>query len=154
MFSTSSWHLAYGVVRQKSNTDAPAGCHKDHRKVLRHLTCSTCCCCCGSSADEVKGYMQGHRGQGKQSDNHKCRKESQCLKPVQQWHDPHGRPRMQYFSVLAHGDTYGKARSTMAGNAGVCGLFSNIDTVLQDFCINCCLLKIAGKVLKHTCTAC
>ena len=59
--STSSWHLAYGVARQKSNMDAPAGCHKDHRKVLRHLTCSTCCCC-GSSADEVKGYMQGHRG--------------------------------------------------------------------------------------------
>jgi hypothetical protein len=41
-------------------------------KVLHHLTCSTCCCCCcGSSADEVKGYIQGHRGQGKQSDNHK-----------------------------------------------------------------------------------
>jgi len=67
--STSSWHLAYGVAQQKSNMDAPAGCHKDHRKVLRHLTCSTCCCC-GSSADEVKGYMQGHRGQ----DNHKCSK--------------------------------------------------------------------------------
>ena len=59
--STSSWHLAYGVGRQKSNMDAPAGCHKGHDKVLRHLTCSTCCCC-GSSADEVKGYMQGHRG--------------------------------------------------------------------------------------------
>ena len=58
---TSSWHLAYGVVRQKSNMDVPAGCHQDHRKVLRHLTCSTCCCC-GSSADEVRGYMQGHRG--------------------------------------------------------------------------------------------
>ena len=59
--STSSWHLAYGVGRQKSNMDAPGGCHKGHGKVLRHLTCSTCCCC-GSSADEVKGYMQGHRG--------------------------------------------------------------------------------------------
>ena len=59
--STSSWHLAYGVARQKSNMDAPAGCKKDDRKVLRHLTCSTCCCC-GSSADEVKGHMQGHRG--------------------------------------------------------------------------------------------
>ena len=71
--STSNWHLAYDVGRQKSNMDAPAGCHKGHGKVLRHLTCSTCCCC-GSSADEVKGYMQGHRGQGKQSDNHKCSK--------------------------------------------------------------------------------
>ena len=66
--STSSWHLAYGVAQQKSNMDAPAG-HKGYGKVMRHLTCSTCCCC-GSSADEVKGYMQGHRGQ----DNHKCSK--------------------------------------------------------------------------------
>ena len=55
-----------------------------------------------------------------------------------------------------HGDTYGKARSTIAGNAGVCELFSNIDTVLQDFCMNCCLpnIDIAGKVLKHKCIAC
>ncbi len=61
--STSSWHLAYGVARQKSNMDAPTCCHSDHLKVLHHLTCCTCCCC-GSSADEVKGHMQGHRGRG------------------------------------------------------------------------------------------
>jgi hypothetical protein len=59
--STSSWHQAHDVARHKSSMDAQAGCHKGHDKVLHHLTCSTCCCC-GSSADEVKGYMQGHRG--------------------------------------------------------------------------------------------
>jgi hypothetical protein len=58
---------------KRSSMDAPAGCHKYSHNVLHHLTCSTCCCC-GPSADEVNGHMQGHRGQGKQTDNHNCSK--------------------------------------------------------------------------------